>query len=305
MSASIPSPQTFPEQFDFWSALASRAEAVLNEHVCHRALQCMEIWGGSHSANTDVATPGLEAWVYSRPYEGAKDGGDVHYVSLCGGGLITRFILADVAGHGAKVAELAKSLRNLMRQNINRKSHARLVTSLNSEFTELDQQGRFATAVIATYLADKDRLTVSNAGHPPPLIYRAAERKWSFLADDKAAANLPLGIDRTQTFSQTEIPLQRGDLALLYTDGLTELRNPAGELLAGAGLLSFVEKLNAEQPANVAAGLIRKLDDFRDEKPADDDVTFLLLHHNGSRPPRLTIGQKLDVYAKVFRLKPV
>jgi hypothetical protein len=55
----------------------------------HR-MRCMEIWGGSSAADRDVSTPGLDAWVYSKPYEGAADGGDVHYVSLCGGGIVTR-----------------------------------------------------------------------------------------------------------------------------------------------------------------------------------------------------------------------
>jgi len=140
------------------------------DHAASRhTMQCMEIWGGSHAADTSVATPGLDLWVYSQPYEGADDGGDVHYVSLCGGGKITRFILADVAGHGAKVADVARSLRGLMRQNINRKSQARLATALNEQFAELGQQGCFATAVIASYLTTGDKLTVCNAGHPRPL----------------------------------------------------------------------------------------------------------------------------------------
>src|SRR5690348_11222839 len=90
-------------------------------------MQCMEIWGGSGAVETSVRTPGLDTWVYSRPFEGAAEGGDVYYVSLCGGGVITRLIVADVSGHGAAVAEISRALRTLMRQNINRKSQARLV----------------------------------------------------------------------------------------------------------------------------------------------------------------------------------
>ncbi|MBA4067536.1 MAG: hypothetical protein C0501_28275, partial [Isosphaera sp.] len=85
-------------------------------------LQCMEIWQGSGAAERVVGTPGLDAWVVSRPFEGAARGGDVHYVSLCGGGAITRLVVADVAGHGAAVADVAKALRRLMRRNINQKS---------------------------------------------------------------------------------------------------------------------------------------------------------------------------------------
>ncbi len=267
----------------------------------------MEIWGGSHAAQTDVSTPGLDIWVYSRPYEGAADGGDVHYVSLCGGGVITRFILADIAGHGAKVADMARLLRDLMRQNINRKSHARLVTSLNREFTALNRQGRFATAVIATYLAHKDQFTVSNAGHPSPLIYRAQAQKWSWLAEaaEPRAANLPLGIDQSLSFSQTTFDVRRGDLLLLYTDGLPEMTNADGQQLGMPGLLSLVEQIDVREPSQISGQMLERLNSYRGSKPPADDVTFLLLHHNAKNPPRQSLRQKLDVYAKVFGLKPV
>ncbi|MGL4554849.1 MAG: PP2C family protein-serine/threonine phosphatase, partial [Gemmataceae bacterium] len=136
-------------------------------------MACMEIWGGSQAADTSVSTPGLDVWVYSRPYAGADGGGDVHYVSLCGGGVITRLILADVSGHGASVAEFGRSLRDMMRRNINNKSQDGLVKDLNRQFGELAKLRRFATAVVATYLTSGDRLTVCNAGHPRPLWYRA------------------------------------------------------------------------------------------------------------------------------------
>src|SRR5258708_2259920 len=111
-----------------WS-LPTRNSLVphLNKCLVQHSLQCMEIWGGSHDAENSVSTPGLDLWIYSRPYLEASAGGDVHYVSLCGGGVITRFILADVAGHGTAVADVARELRTLMRRNINRKSQARLI----------------------------------------------------------------------------------------------------------------------------------------------------------------------------------
>ena len=100
-------------------------------------MQCMEIWGGNRPVEKAVSTPGLDIWVSSRPHEQAIAGGDVYYTSLCGGGSITRFILADVSGHGSIVSDVARSLRDLMRKNINSKDQSRLVQALNREFTEL------------------------------------------------------------------------------------------------------------------------------------------------------------------------
>jgi serine phosphatase RsbU (regulator of sigma subunit) len=274
-----------------------------------QALQCMEIWGGNQATDRAVATPGLDLWVYSRPHDGAEGGGDVHYVSLCGGGMITRFILADVSGHGASVAELAKSLRSLIRRNINRKDQIRLVQALNHEFSELAKLSRFATAVVATYLTKGDRLVVCNAGHPRPLLRRAATGEWAVMSHDtnngSGPSDLPLGVLDESGYTQVELPLGRGDLVLFYTDALTEAEDAAGRQLGEAGLLDLVRRLDPTNPAAVPATLVAELDAFRGGRPAGDDLTFLLLHHNAgpSRPPGLL--ERLSVYAKVLGLKSV
>lgn len=282
--------------------------ATVHEPAAVQALQCMEIWGGSHAADAAVSTPGLDLWVHSRPHAQADGGGDVHYVSLCGGGVITRFILADISGHGASVAELARSLRDLMRRNINRKSQARLVRALNEQFAELARLRRFATAIVATYLTTGDTLTICNAGHPRPLWYRAARGEWSVLGKDQDSpglTNLPLGIDDATVYEQTELVLGTGDLVLFYTDALTEAADPAGNLLGEDGLHALVGSLDPRDPAAWVRGLVERLDGYRGGRPSGDDLTFLLLRHNASSPGRLTLGQTLDVYAKVLGLRSV
>src|SRR5260221_2755108 len=140
----------------------------------------------------------MELFVYSEPYRGERRGGDVHYVSLCAGGVATRLILADDSGHGAAVAGTSQDLRALMRRFMNSKSQSHLVRDLNREFTQLAQSGRFATAIVGTYLSHRNRFTICNAGHPRPLWYHRATRAWSLvnneLVDTKQASNLPLGL---------------------------------------------------------------------------------------------------------------
>ena len=270
-------------------------------------LRCMEIRGGSGVVETDVSTPGLDAWVYSKPFEGAARGGDVHYVSLCGGGAITRIIVADVSGHGEEVAEVAAALRAILRRNINRKSQTRLVGELNRQFAHLGDAQRFATAVVATYLATKDRLTICNAGHPRPLWYRASTREWAALtpASEGLAGNLPLGLDDASPYEQFAVNLGRGDLVLFHTDALIEAADRADRPLGEAGLLEIARGLDPNDPRSLGPALIRAVDAHRDGAPAEDDVTLLTLHHNAGPIPRLSVGEKLDVYAKVFGLKAV
>ena len=273
-------------------------------------MQCMEIRGGNRAVEHSLQTPGLDLWIFSEPYHGEKAGGDVHYVSLCGGGIITRLIIADVSGHGESVDGFSVALRSLMRQNINRKSQAKLVEALNVQFNELAQLRRFATAIVATYLATTDRLTICNAAHPRPLLYRAADRTWSLLTDEAAhvsrkATNLPLGVDEATTYEQFEVDLGAGDLVVIYTDALMEAMTPEREMLGEAGLLELARGIGPAIPRELGPRLLASVDRFRSSGPADDDVTLLVLHHNGGPPKRMSVGEKLDVYAKVFGLKSV
>ena len=283
---------------------------TFNERHAQHTLQCMEIWSGNQNTDSAVSTPGLDLWICSRPYHQASAGGDVHYVSLCGGGILTRFILADVAGHGTTVANVARQLRTLMRQNINRKSQERLTRELNRQFAELGQAGRFATAIVGTYLATTRRLTICNAGHPRPLWYRHEVGAWSVLSASAeratpAAPNLPWGIDGTAGYDQTEIPLTHGDFLLFYTDALIEASDPHDQPLGETGLVELVDRIDLSAPENLPGTLMARLNDYRGGRSADDDQTFLLLRHREGKTRRLSLRDKIDVYAKVFGLKQV
>src|SRR6202158_6295155 len=147
-------------------------------------MQCMEVWSGSQLTERMVQLGGLDAGVYSKPFGNAQRGGDVYYASSCATGRISRLLLADVSGHGNAVAATAADLRTLMRRFVNRLDQAEFVRLLNQQFIALSQAATFASAVVTTLFAPSRRLTVCNAGHPRPFLYRAAERQWDFLGHD-------------------------------------------------------------------------------------------------------------------------
>ncbi len=268
-------------------------------------MQCMEVWGGNAASDNGVVMPGLDAWVYSLPHAGDAGGGDVHYVSSCATGRITRVLVADVSGHGQGVAEIAVTLRNLMRRYINFVDQTRLVRSLNKEFTELSQLGRFATAVVATYWTPTNSLVVCNAGHPRPMLYRAESKKWESLraarndrhADhaggrtepsgppgESVVSNLPLGIDDMSGYDHFAIELHPGDLVLVYTDSIIECSNAAsGRMLGESGVLGLLSTLDASKPETLIPNLIDRLRSVTASDGLDDDLTLLLLRHNGTQ----------------------
>src|SRR5580704_856617 len=150
-----------------------------------RHMQCMEVWGGSQLTAQAVEFGGLDTWVYSKPYGKAHAGGDVYYASSCATGRISRLLLADVAGHGNAVAATAADLRVLMRRFVNRLDQTEFVRLLNQQFSALPRTGAFATAIVTTFFEPSRRLTVCNAGHPRPMLFRAAQRQWEVLGSQE------------------------------------------------------------------------------------------------------------------------
>jgi hypothetical protein len=265
-------------------------------------MQCMEVWGGSQGIARSVRLGGLDAWVYSKPYGGAAFGGDIYYASSCATGRINRMLLADVSGHGDAVAESAVALRKLMRRYVNFLDQSKLVRSLNRQFTAMSRQGRFATAIATTFFAPTRVLTVCNAGHPPPLLYTASNKKWSILEkprdDDDKPNNVPLGVFALTDYEQFDIELEAGDLVLCYTDALVESRDADGEMFGPKGLLRLVESTDIEPSEGFIQSLLDKISARFSGNLSDDDVTVMLLKPNAARP-RIRFRQKVGA---IFRL---
>jgi sigma-B regulation protein RsbU (phosphoserine phosphatase) len=252
------------------------------------SMTCMEIWGGNRATQRTVILPGLDAWVYSQPYQQADGGGDVYYVSNCATGRITRLMLADVSGHGTAVSETANTLRLLMRRYVNHIQQVKFVTSMNGEFANLAHAGGFATAVVATFLAPTRRLTFSNAGHPCPLIYTVRDRRWRLLEirrDDAGQlcgpSDLPLGIFEEGTYAELELMLDVGDLVLFYTDAFIESRGNNGEILGSQAFLEIVSEMDGGRPEILLDQIVSKVTSLSAGNLTDDDVTLLLFRATG------------------------
>jgi len=275
-----------------------------------KSLRCMEIWGGSEAFDNAISVTGLDAWIYSRPYRDERQGGDIYYVSTCGHSYISRFAVADVSGHGEIVSALSDRLRQLMRKHINTLNQSRFVRALNKEFSQMASGGKFATAILTSYYAPTQDIIICNAGHPPPLWYRANIGQWQFLTHEHPerkndASNLPLGIIEPTKYHQFAVRLSKNDLVLIYSDSLIESADPAGELLGPDGLLETARGLNPESPTRVKDELLRRVAARQGSDQFEDDVTLLVLHHNAAAPRRLSVGEFVAVIGKALRIVPV
>jgi sigma-B regulation protein RsbU (phosphoserine phosphatase) len=131
----------------------------------------------------------------------------------------------------------------------------------------------FVTAFIGVYEPCTRRLTYSSAGHPPPLLRVPGSGAVSRL---DAAGSYPLGIDAHNTFGEAAIQVPAGGTLLLYTDGVSEARNPRDEMLSEEQLqLAF--RGCRERPAGVIGRLAKLVHTHRQGRAPTDDQTLVAI----------------------------
>jgi phosphoserine phosphatase RsbU/P len=263
------------------------AKSALQNENKPAALQCLEIWGGNHRVSHALELPGLTGWLHSEPTEQSAQGGDVHYVSVCSKGVLTRLALADVSGHGQSAGSVAVLLRGLIRKHIDTWDQSELMRELNTSLNSSVTDSRYASALLFAYYQPTSELVFTNAGHPPALWYHAATKTWDWLESATPLTHviegLPLGLIDGTDYLQVAVRLEPEDLLILYTDGITEARNANGEMLGRDGLLAIAKSLSIDEPAQMAERLIARLQEFRGPTPPDDDHTFGILRQTGSQ----------------------
>ena len=254
-----------------------------------RRLECAETWAGNERTASLVELPGLVAWVHSVPAGPGDAGGDVHYVSVCPSCIVSRIALADVSGHGLAVAALGEKLRELMRRYLRALEQVGLMRDLNQAVREELDDVHYATMVAVGWHGRRGLLVVTNAGHPPPLWYRAARDEWSWLETQRASergrpAGIPLGLLADINYDRTVVKPQVGDLVVLYRDGVSEATNPAGEELGRDGLMNIARELDPSSAETFGTQLTSALHGFRGGVEPADDETIIVLEDRRDHP---------------------
>jgi phosphoserine phosphatase RsbU/P len=230
--------------------------------------------------------PGLTAWISCNPLRPSQRGGDVYYLSACSHGSIARVVIADFSGHGEKVSAAAVHLQNVLRLHIDLWDQSVLIRDLNESFFRDEHHVKFATAFLGSFASESGDLLFTNAGHMLPLWYRAATKKWSYLQDfmpePTEVSNLPLGLIPGTEYHQTAAKLAPADLLILYTDGINEAENEAGDQLGLPRLLSMARSLPVSSATAAGEGLMAAVARFRGNRPPKDDATVVTLLCEGA-----------------------
>ena len=162
--------------------------------------------------------------------------GDFYNFSDLGDGMYG-FGVADVSGKGIKSSLLMSKASSLYRC-LSKKdfSASNLLIQLNNEICETISRGMFVTMLIGIYDSNKKELLLSNAGHEPPLIL---SKDGSFSSFTEAGP--PLGIMPNTKYTEHKISFSESSM-YIFTDGITEIKNPKGEMLGSEGFQNYIQK---------------------------------------------------------------
>jgi phosphoserine phosphatase RsbU/P len=199
-------------------------------------------------------------------------GGDFYDVLPQQDGLIV-LTLGDVAGKGSPAALLMALLLAAFRTLVEeRMSPAALVSRLNVQICRHSPASRFITLVYAVYEPDTGRLNYVNAGQNPPLIRRSNGR-----FEKLAGTGIALGLFDHSTYEAAETTLDPGDMIVLYSDGITEAEDPAGQPLEESGLELVVERCAGSSASTVTTEVLAAVQTHANRTRFADDLTILVL----------------------------
>jgi sigma-B regulation protein RsbU (phosphoserine phosphatase) len=180
--------------------------------------------------------------------------------------------LGDVSGKGVAAALYGALAAGLLRTLApRRREPALLLKALNQALLERRVETRFVALLVLLWQADQERLTMANAGSPPPIIFRRNERL------NIRVEGVPLGLLPDREYEEFTFQAKPGDLIALCSDGITDQTNPAGEDYGRARLLELLQNACCLSPAAIVEAIFADLDKFTEFSPAFDDQTLVII----------------------------
>lgn len=207
-------------------------------------------------------------------FEPAKEVGGDYYDYTVKDDENVSITIADVSGKGVPAAflmALGRSiLKTLERQG---QSPADNLRNLNQIIYPDITEDMFITMLHSNFNNKTKILTYSNAGHNPLIVYRAKEDK----VELHSVKGVAIGFMQGYNYKQGELKLEKGDIVLYYTDGITEAENPNKELFGFERLEKVIYDNRYNDVDTIKENILNEINIFRRDYPQVDDLTFVVI----------------------------
>ena len=187
-------------------------------------------------------------------------------------------MVGDVSGKGVPAALMMAVTKTLLKSQAgNDKSTASIITHVNNEIAKDNTNYMFITVFMAILNTNTGELVYSNAGHNPSFIISKEDHKTTKLSDLHGPV---VGAMEGMTYTETRLNINKDDIILAYTDGVTEAQNMNEELYSDAKFENLLEKGNYDSPESLTNLIIESIHEFEDGAEQFDDITVLALQYN-------------------------
>ena len=181
-------------------------------------------------------------------------------------------MIGDVSGKGVPAALYMAKVVSEFRYSMKAETPKEIVTRLNSRLVKEGSAGLFVTLTYATFDVAKGVLLYASGGHLPIIMMKKGDLE-PVLLDTKEGT--PLGLFEGD-FSGEETSFQKGDMFVMYTDGVTEAMNPKGEMFGMDRLQTLVRdnrNLSAEELVELVQAEVKKFE----KNKQHDDITVIVV----------------------------
>lgn len=184
------------------------------------------------------------------------------------------FMIADVSGKGIPAALFMMHAHTVIKNNLMvTKSPAEALIRSNAELLKNNDSCMFVTTFVGVLDLKSGIMTYANAGHNPPLVKKQTFERL------KVKKQPVLGVVSV-AYENSELPLDQNDILLLYTDGVTEAMNEAGEEYGEQRLIDLLNEAAALDVKDLVNTVNSDVNAF--SKQAPDDITMVMLEYTGT-----------------------
>lgn len=181
--------------------------------------------------------------------------------------------LGDVSGKGTAAALLMSSLHAAIHaQSASHNTLSATISAVNRYLADNIPANRFVTLFYAELDPESGTLSFLNAGHNPPLIVHSAGT-----VEQLASGGLPLGIKPDAEYREGRTQLLKGDVLVIYSDGVTEAVSPTGEEFGATRLYEVVSRNIEASAAGIRDRIESSLTKFAQGTSAADDITLVIV----------------------------
>jgi CHASE2 domain-containing sensor protein len=183
-------------------------------------------------------------------------------------------MVGDVSGKGVPAALfMAMTVSNFRFHAKTETDPVKVITELNNQIATESTSGLFVTLTYLNVDSENMKLAIVDAGHLP-VVYAGKDKEAVLIT---AKTGMALGIMDGVEFEKEEIPMSSGDVFVLYSDGVTEARNPKKEEFTEERLKSCVSKYKYLTAKEITENIYNEILNFRKKAPQHDDITIMVL----------------------------